>query len=212
MGKIKTFKLFESITSPGIWKIKTLKDVYQLGYDSDSHRFKHINFSKKNIIDKVLSNSNTPYEYVEESYEGLVIHFTQPKEYDSLGVNFHIYSPAETYYTIRISEHDDDWFLLQWFGQLFATEQHIINHYNKYPNAKRTYIDQNDIERPAYAPPIYKDYKSSQYSGDSFGSSEKINFYLCDGIDSLTKLINDFINFLDTDEVRFETKYPLYEI
>ena len=211
MGKIKTFKLFESIISAGIWKVRTLKDVYQLGYDSDStHRFKHIKFSRKNIIDKVLSNSNTPYEYVEESYEGLVIHFTQPKEYDSLGVNFHIYSPAETYYTIRISEHDDDWFLFQWFGQLYATEQHIINHYNKYPNSLRTYIGEDGIERPAYSPPIYKGYML--HTGDSFGSSENINFYLCDGIDSLTKLIIDFIEFIDTDRlIRFETKYPRYE-
>lgn len=219
---MKYIKLYESFNDYQIFKIKDLTDArlyHQRDHWTETPYWKVSKFSKYSQVVNQLDNSGLDYQFVEEDTykEGVAIHFTKPKRFDEFTANMHPYTPADLYYTIRIAEYNDEWFLFQWFGQSYATQEHILNHYKKYPHSgpggrMHTFIDKSGVERLSYQPPIYRGYR--QHDGDSFGSkTRESNFYLCDQWDSLSILLNDFIRFLkDPNSSRFETNYPKVEV
>lgn len=216
---MKYIKLYETFSDYKIIKLNDLKDhrIYNTvdpcppDYISRSH-FRRSKFTKLDNLIELLGRSGLTYEFVEkEKYkEGVVVHFTTPKRFDKFAASMHEYSPADLYYTIRLSEYDDEWFLFQWFGTCYATKEHVENYYKKYPHfgpggSRHTYIDNNGDERLCYQPPIYAGYKDHVVIGDNFGSLDRSNFYLCDQWHSLVHLLNDFIDFLKKPNVaRFE--------
>lgn len=163
-------------------------------------------YIEEDISPRYLGYFNHPHVRVETNRPGLSIHFTVPKrveEWDKL-------SPADVYYNVRIHEYPDEWFLFQWFACGFATPEHFQRYYQKYPHfgpggSRHTFISQiTGKEELCYQPAVYKDHKSMFLSNaNSQGWS-----YVCDGSDSLIRLIRDFDRFLDGPDVLFRPDYP----
>ena len=145
-------------------------------------------------------------------------YFENPKHFEKMKFNIHEYDPADVYYAIRISEIQDtesesESFIFQWFGRLFANEQHLQNHYKRYPHfgpggKMHTYTAPDGTERLNYQPPMYKDVNSifGLGSGDSVGG-----MYYCEDRDALFTLLEQFNDFMkDNSQSHFETDYPKY--
>lgn len=204
----------------GIWKIVDLK-ISKIWKErehwsgKDVWRDVSINKRLRYQIINTLTDSNLKFEIVEKdkSIKHIAIHFTTPKRFDRFTANTHEYSPADLYYTIRIYEYEDDWILFQWFGQSYATQEHMENYYKKYPHfgpggRNHTFIDGNGQERLSYQPPLYNGYQP--YIGDSFCDRPSY-FYLCDQMESILLLLNEFISFMkDPKKSLFETDYEVY--
>ena len=200
-----------------IWKIKSY-DINLLGYNRDENgiNWGYVEFSNMDIINRMLENFN--YEVVEVDRVGdigLTIHFTDPKRFEGFQASMHNYDPSDCYYTIRIYQYNDHWYVFQWFGQQYATQEHLERYYKKYPHfgpggTSYTFMTRAGVESLCYLPPLYKGY--SQFSGAAFGSADNINSYLCDQRDSLEHILGEFLDFLnDPSKPVFETSYPIYE-
>lgn len=145
-------------------------------------------------------------------------YFENPKHFEKMKFNIHEYEPADVYYAIRVSEiqntdTESESFTFQWFGKLFANEEHLQNHYKKYPHfgpggKNHTYTASDGTQQLSYQPPMYKDVNSIfGYSGDSIGE-----MYYCEDRDSLFYLLEQFNDFMkDDSQSHFETDYPKYK-
>ena len=93
-----------------------------------------------NKIFNTLDDYKIGYEVFNENRldkKTLTIVFNIAKKFDKLSFNFHEYDPAEVRYLIRINRYeyywgeDEDIFLVQWVGKLFAHPDHFENYYKK---------------------------------------------------------------------------------
>lgn len=217
---MRYIKLYESFEEFEILKLRSLKD--RRVYDNEDEyymdtRSKESDFTKEDELVNLLNKSGLEYEFVEKNYKGKVIHFKTPKRFDKFSANTHVYSPADLYYTVRVAEYSDEWFIFQWFGQCYATQEHMLNYYREHPHfapggRMHTFTNKDGVESLCYQPPLYNGYYTWSF-GDSFaniGHDQIGQFYLCDQWHSLSVLLNDFINFLNQPNVaRFVTDYPL---
>jgi hypothetical protein len=148
-------------------------------------------------------------------------YFENPKHFEKMKFNIHEYEPADVYYAIRISEIQDtdnesESFIFQWFAKLFANEEHLQNHYKKYPHfgpggSRYTFVDSQGVERLSYQPPMFKNIETSLFGlssgGDSIGE-----IYFCQDRDSLFHILEKFNDFMkDNSQSHFETDYPKYK-
>ena len=213
-------KLFEGFSKFGIARLKELGDSGELvGYYNGQNGFLYqdsefeVNISDSHVNGILRVLSNIPYEIVEKDHpETLSIHFTKPKEFDE-NPGYHQYNPSNIYYSIRIYEYKDDWFQIQWFSQVYATDKHMQNYYKKYPHfgpggSRHTYTNRDGKDALSYQPPIYKGYNPYNGSG---GQGE---FILCDQYDAVLKVIKDFSNFVMNNKEDwgfFPYDYPYYK-
>ena len=213
---MKYLKLFESFNpEPEIYKIEGIA-LKTLGYKRTSTGMDWdwvpITDRYKFRISEVFDGIDFTWEEQKDVDRWLTLHFTQPKRIPKCQVSIHEYDPADVYYTVRISMFNDDWWSFNWFGQVYATQEHMENYYKKYPHfgpggSAYTYKTKEGEEKLSYQPAMYKGFNIYN-SADSFGSSDRKN-YLCDQFDSLEVLLNQFRDFLlEPKTLRFETQYP----
>jgi len=213
-------KLFESYNKRGIASLDDnddAQDILGVHFNRDNPS-KEIDIQNRwvNLITQLFKDNNIPFEIVEtgkinETAKFLAIHFTTPKEFDQ-NPGYHQYNPSNIYYTIRIYEHEDEYFLFQWFSSVYATEQHLQNYYKKHPHSGpggKNYKYHSQItgkEELCYQPPLYKGY-------DDRGGDGQGGWLVCDQFDSLKRLLLEFIKFLNNkNDWGFFPEYPKYQV
>jgi hypothetical protein len=179
------------------------------------------------MIKSNLDKLGIKYEICDENpdYKGkkdyITIAFNIAKKFDNLSFSLHSYDPAEVRYYIRIYQYqyywgeDEDMFMMQWVGKLFAHKDHLKNYIAKYSKYRTLRVAEKGVENYDkdtnewslfYAPPLYLDTKSLfSYHGDAKSES-----YICRDISALMDLLCDFEEFLtNSKNANFETSYPV---
>ena len=214
--KMKYLKLFEAFkTEPLVYKIPGIA-LTTLGYKRGKEGFEWswlpIGDKYKSAISDIFKDIQFDFVELDNQHQWLALHFTKPKRFEECQVSMHEYDPADVYYTVRISMFDDDWWSFNWFGQVYATQEHMLNYYKNYPHfgpggERHTYINSQGEERLNYQPAMYKGFQPLS-AADSFAATDRKG-YLCDQFDSLETLLIQFRDFLlDERTLRFETNYP----
>jgi hypothetical protein len=210
---IKSFKLFESsIFDDAIWRLTDSDWSAHGGSDPEWALKKGIKFEDV-PIEKDFTKYIKGHDFVQIEKDNYPqyqsIHFTKPKRVPVLYQVSGNLTPADVYYTIRIYQHPDEWFLFQWFGEGYATQEHMENYYKKYPHSgpggkNHTYFSKiTGKEELCYQPAMYKGPEIHVHNAETFGC-----FYLCDQDDSVITLLEEFQQFLDKPEHYFKTDYP----